>query len=79
MTEQELTTFEIPKGYRSLEVGEIRQEGDYFWSDQSSTWKPTKEVGSPATIAHNGKTAVHQKCRTQANPKRGIRNMVKYG
>jgi hypothetical protein len=49
MTEDEQTTFEIPQGYRSLEVGEIRQEGDYFWSDQSNTWKPTKEVGSPAT------------------------------
>lgn len=51
MTEEELTTFEIPQGYRSLEAGETRQQGDYFWSDHSNTWKQTKEIGSPATTA----------------------------
>ena len=49
MTPEEQSKFEVPKDYYELKAGDVRQEGDYFWSIHSNAWKATKEIGREIT------------------------------
>lgn len=59
-----------PIGYRYLQTGEIIEEGDLYWSNESQQWEKTTDTGISVTnsqirVRKRNGNRYSSDCRTQ--------------